>query len=125
MGKDESKEIDLSKPPKDLDQELEILPNMIAFVETQLEEAEIEMDGAKIAKDRALSECMLKYQSSPYVVQKAMYKKTIAEENEKIMKLKEKFNKAKIEFNRLKNRFQSVRKIASMRMEEMRHLGQN
>ena len=31
-----TEKIDLTKPPKDLDQELEMLPNLIAFAETQL-----------------------------------------------------------------------------------------
>jgi len=117
-----TEKIDLTKPPKDLDQELEMLPNLIAFVETQLEGAEVEIDMAKAAKDRALSECLLKYQSLPYNQQKGMYKRVMAEEGEKIAKIKKKVIKSKVEFNRLKNRFQSVRKIASMRMEEMRNL---
>ena len=59
--------------------------------------------------------------SSPYNVQKAMYKKAQSEEDSKILEKKKKLSSVTVEFNRLKNKFQSVRKLASLRIEEMKH----
>jgi len=110
----ENKEIDINK-------ELEELPNLIAYQETLLEDDILEIERAKNEKNKKLADVLIKYEKATTIIQKAMYKKVIADENDKILKLKEKSNKNKIKFNELKNKFQSVRKIASLKIEEMKH----
>ena len=105
----------------DVNAELEELPAQISYQEQLMEDSLMEIEVAKNEKNRALAEILLKYEKASTIVQKAMFKKALADENDKILKLKEKLSKVRVEFNRLKNRFDSVRKVASLRIEEMKH----
>jgi len=105
----------------DINQELEELPGLISYQEQLVEDALLEIEESKNEKSKVLSEVLIKYMSSPYNVQKAMYKKAQSEEDTKILEKKKKLSKVTVEFNRLKNQFQSVRKLASLRIEEMKH----
>lgn len=105
----------------DINKELDELPSLIAYYEEQLENCILSIDNAKSEKDLALSQTLLDYQFQPTVVQKAMYKKTLSQKNKEINEIKTEMSKHKIALNKAKNRFQSIRKIASMRIEEMKH----
>lgn len=106
----------------DIEKELEELPGLIAYHEEQVENVLLEIDSAKCEKDKELSETLMKYKDQQTIVQKAMYKQTLSEQNKKIVELKGKLAKERVALNAAKNRFQSIRKIASMRIEEMKHI---
>lgn len=105
----------------DVNKELEELPALISYQEQLMENIILEIAEAKNEKNKKVAETIMKYEKSPFMVQKAMIKKTQADEETKILVLKKKMSEISVEFNRLRNRFQSIRKLASLRIEEMKH----
>jgi ribosome biogenesis protein Nip4 len=105
----------------DVNKELEELPALISYQEQLMENVILEIAEAKNEKNKKVAETIMKYEKSPFMVQKAMIKKAQADEETKILVLKKKMSEISVEFNRLRNRFQSIRKLASLRIEEMKH----
>jgi uncharacterized coiled-coil DUF342 family protein len=116
-----NKIFDFEQKIADINEELEQLPNVIGYFEEKMEETLEKIDKAKAEKDILLAETLCKYQTQPTITQKAAYKRTLAEQNLLISKLKRELGTSKVLLNKAKNRFQSVRKIANLKIEEMKN----
>lgn len=105
----------------DLEKELEELPGLLSYEETIMEDLIMQIDEAKNKKNKELANFLLEHINDGYDLKKALYKQKSAELDGAIIALKRKLSESKVKLNKLKNRFQSIRKIANLRIEEMKH----
>lgn len=112
---------DATKKEVDVEKELEELPSLISYREKLLEDSILKVEERKNNKNEKVAKFVLDNMDKPTDLRKALQKQLSASLDKDILEAKTELSNNKVELNKLKNRFQSVRKIASMRIEEMKH----